>query len=827
MQTHRFIRSLISAGICLLLMVLLLSSFSGAVLTAYAGTAQTSCQDRVNGQQACEGTGSGGTLEALEWINALADAQGITAADSSANATGDAVWRPIGPEGGTVTKISVCQASPSIIYMVMGSMNGPDNKVFKSVDGGSNWSTLTVVSTSYSADTVAVDPNDPDIVYAIVALDPDSDQRALLKSVDGGVTWQDISSGLPVDLLSRGTVVIDSVNSQRLFLYNGWCAPAIGCSGFVYESQDGGGTWTKVSIISSKDLPVYDLKINGSNEILVATTEGLFRSTDGGGSWIPQEINGLAANETRVLAVAGSLDSVCFAVVNGKVLKKEAGAGSGEWMDVTPDVNGTFMDVSDEIMGVEMIMDPADPGTVFLSSQEGLFRTRDGGTNWTNTRARIIGGNFVSSLGVPVYVKTLALLRQDGHLAVYAGTSLLGLFKSVDAGDSWTGLNKGLHFTSTGPLAADDNGSIYSGSSFLGLTLYKSDDQGNSWKIIGDANASGQVEVLAVNPREPSIVFAGTYHMDPLQGSDFGGLYKSTDGGASWTRVLAHSTNALAIDSENGTLIYAGTVSGIYVSVDGGISWEQRINGLNSDDLEVRAIALDPTNPETVYAATSQALFKSVDGGASWVELGTNMPDQVRILKVDPVDSNVVYAGFESSGLLKSNDGGLHWTPVNSGLANGGHGIVVTGLVIDGQDHSVLYLSTGTFCEFMGECTKGSLYKSTDGGSSWTDMSQGITGEEIIALYGVTGPHGRIYAATRNKGIFEYELQAVIGDVSGDGEITIVDALFVARHAVNLPVSNFDESKADVNCDGKVNIVDALLIARKAVGLPVPGWCKE
>ena len=63
------------------------------------------------------------------------------------------------------------------------------------------------------------------------------------------------------------------------------------------------------------------------------------------------------------------------------------------------------------------------------------------------------------------------------------------------------------------------------------------------------------------------------------------------------------------------------------------------------------------------------------------------------------------------------------------------------------------------------------------------------------------------------------------GDVNGDGQINIVDALLTARYAVGLPVSNFNTDAADVNCDGDINIVDALFIARKAVGLPVPGWC--
>ena len=74
---------------------------------------------------------------------------------------------------------------------------------------------------------------------------------------------------------------------------------------------------------------------------------------------------------------------------------------------------------------------------------------------------------------------------------------------------------------------------------------------------------------------------------------------------------------------------------------------------------------------------------------------------------------------------------------------------------------------------------------------------------------------------------FERVSETKVGDVNGDGDINIVDALLVARYAVQLPVSNFDEDAADVNCDGHINIVDALLIARKAVGLSVTDWCGE
>ena len=81
------------------------------------------------------------------------------------------------------------------------------------------------------------------------------------------------------------------------------------------------------------------------------------------------------------------------------------------------------------------------------------------------------------------------------------------------------------------------------------------------------------------------------------------------------------------------------------------------------------------------------------------------------------------------------------------------------------------------------------------------------------------------YDATSNIKKKQIDSLFRLGDVSGDGQSNIVDALFIARHAVGLSVPSFNEDAADVNCNGQIDIVDALLVARKAVGLTVNGWC--
>jgi photosystem II stability/assembly factor-like uncharacterized protein len=225
------------------------------------------------------------------------------------------------------------------------------------------------------------------------------------------------------------------------------------------------------------------------------------------------------------------------------------------------------------------------------------------------------------------------------------------------------------------------------------------------------------IRTLAVDPLRPRIVFAATLDA---------GVFKSTDGGASWRSITLPSTairaDSVAIVAGEPQTIYAGTGGGVFKSTDGGATWQAANSGLfgketarerNHRLLEgyVYALGVDPRNPETVYAATiERGLLKSTNGGASWRPTGLRAPSEDALV-LDPNDPETIYVGaigafggdvLAKSGVFKSTDGGDSWRAV------GLQGKNVDALTIDPQHSETLYAGTAA-----------GLFKTSDGGESW------------------------------------------------------------------------------------------------------------
>jgi photosystem II stability/assembly factor-like uncharacterized protein len=219
---------------------------------------------------------------------------------------------------------------------------------------------------------------------------------------------------------------------------------------------------------------------------------------------------------------------------------------------------------------------------------------------------------------------------------------------------------------------------------------------------------------FAINPRNPQLVYAGS-------GS---GVFKSTDGGASWQAVNAGLTERyvfdLAIDQRHPATLYAATQSGVFKSTNAGRTWQQT-TGLTR--IATVALALDPRNSRVVYAATDEGVYKSGDAGASWRKVTTD-PHAIRVfaLALDPRQPATVYAG-SGGGVFKSTDGGRTWKARNVGLFPGGkangHDLAegfVSAIVVNPRRPQTLYLG----------CARGVL-KSTNGARTWRRVHTGLS----------------------------------------------------------------------------------------------------
>ena len=214
---------------------------------------------------------------------------------------------------------------------------------------------------------------------------------------------------------------------------------------------------------------------------------------------------------------------------------------------------------------------------------------------------------------------------------------------------------------------------------------------GTAWSPIGPspiseggANDNGLVSSIAVNPNNPNIIYIGTVG---------GGVWRSDDGGLNWIplfdRQLAlgiGEPQAIAIDPNNTTIIYVGTSgrfapqpqAGLFKSTDGGASWVAVGSGYPTGNIGnatqfvnqwINAIIVDPANSNVVYLASTSGVFRSTDGGLNW-SVGSNTFGDARSLQLDtstPANARILYAGISGRGVFRSNDGGQNWTQILSG----------------------------------------------------------------------------------------------------------------------------------------------------------------
>ena len=268
--------------------------------------------------------------------------------------------------------------------------------------------------------------------------------------------------------------------------------------------------------------------------------------------------------------------------------------------------------------------------------------------------------------------------------------------------------------------------------------VFKSTDAGGEWNPINNGLTTTRIRALAIDPQTPTTLYAG---------SDVG-LFKTLDAGATWAQVNNPRMNVnqifdIAIDPQAPSTIYVGgNGESILKTVDGGATW------FSAGPVSSQAIAIDPLTTTTLYAGTDIAVHKSVDGGDNYTPTPAQ-PFSIFCITIDPQTPSTVYAcarpfrTTDTGGVLKSTDGGATWTPVSEE-----HSQLVWAVVIDPLSPSTLYAAlapTGT--------STGRVFRSTDGAGSWSEINDGLESADVRSFAIDTAVTNRIYAAT-TSGVF-------------------------------------------------------------------------
>jgi photosystem II stability/assembly factor-like uncharacterized protein len=288
-------------------------------------------------------------------------------------------------------------------------------------------------------------------------------------------------------------------------------------------------------------------------------------------------------------------------------------------------------------------------------------------------------------------VTTVAGVAQDAAV-FYMGATGGGVWKTTDGGVTWRNVSDGhFHTGSVGAItvAPSDPNVVYVGmgeapvrgvANSYGDGVYKSTDGGATWQHLG-LTETRHISRIQVHPRDPDVVWVAAQGYAG-KASEERGVYRSTDGGATWNRVLFVSAGAgacdLSLDVTNPRVLYAafwqhrrlpwkvesgGTDGGIYKTTDGGDTWEELAGGLPESPGKI-GVAVSPARPQRVWAmveAEEGGLFRSDDGGKKWERV-----NQERVLRArawyythvfaDPVDPDTVYV--LNAPMMRSIDGG-------------------------------------------------------------------------------------------------------------------------------------------------------------------------
>ena len=700
-----------------------------------------------------------------------------------------------GPIGGLGYDVRMRPDNPDTMF-VTDTFSG----VNKSVDGGRTWTASNngiTTRTGLSGDAIPVfsltiDPHNPNVIWAGT-----QNARGIFKSVDGGKSWAEKTTGIVEQFgISFRGFAVDPNDSNTVYAAAEissfeWAGSGIQgiefdlTKGVVYRTRDGGQSWT--AMWRGDNLARYVwIDPRDSNTIYVSTGifdreaansdlihgkpggVGIVKTTDGGQTWVAlSQANGLAnpyvgslfphpQNPDILLAGTGMVD---YSTGAGIYLSTDRGATWRRGVGATDRAP-----IQDIVSSVEFSV--SDPRVAYAGSPSAFYRSNDGGVSWTVQSGGPPYGYYGPPgvrAGFPVDLQVDPRNPNRVFINNYGGGNLL----SEDGGTTWQVASQGYTGAQLHRVALDpaDAGNLF----VIGRSgPFHSPDGGGNWigLLNGPANLAEWYSV-ALNPAVPSTVLIA----DEFTGT----LFRSTDNGLNWKEVFRnpqasgvsgsrHGFKALAFAPSNPQTVYGGMCKdrnavdagnpppsfGVFKSVDGGITWKGSNDSVSAGQ-NINVLLIDPHDPNTIYAGTvASGVLKSHDGGATWKQSNQGLKTlDVRSLAFDPANSAVVYAGLERGGLYKSADGGATWQMSGSGmdpLAS------VRDMVADPTNSGILYAA---------DITTG-VYRSDDRGGLWVAVNKGLSTRAVESL-AIASDASTLYAATEGEGVFRLDLLLASG----------------------------------------------------------------
>ncbi|MBM3128965.1 MAG: hypothetical protein FJ009_10150 [Chloroflexi bacterium] len=598
------------------------------------------------------------------FVNALAlapNAPGVmfAGADSGVYLTrdGGARWSFVSQGLPDDPKVNALVTLPDANVVLAGTNSG----IYRTRDAGSTWTSVDPRLANQIIHALVSDPQNPNAIYAAtaetvlrsdnagetwnnagadlksarvwaLAFAPDAatlyaaTDAGIYASRDRGARWQLNSEGLPEGVRPQSIVVtargLLAGTAQGIYrsrdaktwspvggdLSSAFARPLAGdptqpdrvlavVPQGIAKTTDGGATW---SLLANplRELPIRSLLLSDKNVIYAGTARGVLKSSDEGALWQSLNTGFVSTTIHQLLALPGQTSLLFAATPFGLYRTPDRGAN---WFEARGLTDSYILSLA---------TDPQMPTDVYAGTwSSALFLSRDGGANFTR---------LAENVGDKAPINSLIVLRSPEQAAlIFAGTLGNGLYKSSDGGQKWSAQTNGLEgVMRVTTLVAVPPNLLYAATE-RGLYRLAWNQPGAAWESITANLPVDETRALIFDPRQPQTLFVGFVS---------NGVYRSDDGGATWTLVgrgafpTRARLQALALNPAMPNVIYVGTTRGIYRSDDGGTTWTTANEGL-PPNANVETLAVDPQSPENIFAGTNgNGVIQGID------RLQTNLP---------------------------------------------------------------------------------------------------------------------------------------------------------------------------------------------------------
>ena len=527
----------------------------------------------------------------------------------------------------------------------------------------------------------------------------------------------------------------------------------------LYKSTDAGSTWQDVPISGTVHWSTLQLAVGtvGSDELWLSNRAGVYKSTDGGSNWVQSKALTDPASQMTVMpgkiAVASD-DVLVYSVDNGVTWLTRSGPGTVD----------------------AMVVSPSNSNEIYWSAGKALYKSTNGGSNWSSLAPAMKSD----------YFEALAIGTSDASV-VYAGGILKGLQKTVNAGTSWAGINTGYANGAVSELINDtvQENTLYARSGDKG---WKSVNGGASWVAMA-GGLPDEISSLVGTKSIPMVLYAAANKS----------VYKSIDGGSSWTEGAAtpdfslggggiiHSSITSIGVLPDGSQLYALTSwAGLFKSVDGGASWTPLPGSPSGMQIVVSTSA--------VYITTdSSGVYKSTNGGTSWTNANTGLTSAggnfgfVAAIGIDPKNSDALYLAMTSSSfvddvtLYKSTNAGGNWTPVDASFSPDENYLSYRTLMVDPNNSATVYAAgRGAKVSRNDGVTGVSFEEGLDDNSYYHSMSAIATNPSKLYM----GADDGVYTIPIRTTINPATLTAAVAGTAYSQALSTVDGLAPFTYAV-------------------------------------------